>query len=98
MDGAAHTSGGVGGFLLNRWQPKKLGRLESISSGVPQANDSRVGPLSFEVMLPFCKSKLGFRIVQKIGNVRWQVNVPLSALYIVGIGLSGYSLFIGDNK
>ena len=28
-----------------------------------------------------------------LGNVRWQVNVPLSALYIVGIGLSGYSLF-----
>ena len=33
-----------------------------------------------------------------LGNVRWQVNVPLSALYIVGIGLSGYSLFKGDKK
>jgi hypothetical protein len=33
-----------------------------------------------------------------IGNVRWQVNVVLSALYIVGIGLSGYSLFKGDKK
>jgi len=31
-------------------------------------------------------------------NLRWQVNVPLSALYIVGIGLSGYSLFKGDKK
>jgi bacteriorhodopsin len=25
-------------------------------------------------------------------NVRWQVNVVLNALYVVGIGLSGYSL------
>ena len=33
-----------------------------------------------------------------IGNARWQVNVVLSALYIVGIGLSGYSLFKGDTK
>jgi hypothetical protein len=33
-----------------------------------------------------------------IGNARWQVNIPLSALYIVGIGLSGYSLFKGDKK
>ena len=28
-----------------------------------------------------------------LGNVRWQVNVVLSALYVVGMGLSGYSLF-----
>ena len=28
-----------------------------------------------------------------IGNARWQVNVVLSALYVVGIGLSGYSMF-----
>ena len=33
-----------------------------------------------------------------IGNVRWQVNIVLSALYVVGIGLSGYSLFKGDRK
>ena len=33
-----------------------------------------------------------------IGNVRWQVNIPLSALYVVGIGLSGYSLFKGEKK
>jgi hypothetical protein len=33
-----------------------------------------------------------------IGNARWQVNVVLSALYIVGIGLSGYSLLKGDTK
>jgi hypothetical protein len=33
-----------------------------------------------------------------IGNVRWQVNVVLSVLYIVGISLSGYSLFKGDKK
>jgi hypothetical protein len=29
-----------------------------------------------------------------IGHGRWQVNVLQSILYIVGIGLSGYSLFI----
>ncbi len=28
-----------------------------------------------------------------IGNARWQVNVLLSALYVVGIGLAGYSIF-----
>jgi uncharacterized membrane protein YhaH (DUF805 family) len=33
-----------------------------------------------------------------LGNARWQVNIPLSALYVVGIGLSGYSLFKGDKK
>jgi hypothetical protein len=33
-----------------------------------------------------------------IGNARWQVNVVQSALYVVGIGLSGYSLFKGDIK
>jgi hypothetical protein len=33
-----------------------------------------------------------------LGNARWQVNVFLSALYVVGIGLSGYSLFKGDKK
>jgi hypothetical protein len=33
-----------------------------------------------------------------IGNARWQVNVVLSVLYVVGIGLSGYSLFKGDKK
>ncbi|HUZ18387.1 MAG TPA: hypothetical protein VMV68_08355 [Spirochaetia bacterium] len=33
-----------------------------------------------------------------IGNARWQVNVVLSVLYVAGIGLSGYSLFIGDKR
>jgi len=33
-----------------------------------------------------------------IGNVRWQVNVVQSVLYVVGIGLSGYSLFKEDKK
>jgi hypothetical protein len=28
-----------------------------------------------------------------IGNARWQVNVVQSFLYLVGIGLSGYSIF-----
>jgi len=30
-----------------------------------------------------------------IANARWQVNVVLSLLYVVGIGLSGYSMFWG---
>ncbi len=33
-----------------------------------------------------------------IGNARWQVNIPQSVLYVVGIGLSGYSLFKGDKQ
>jgi len=33
-----------------------------------------------------------------IGNARWQVNVVQSVLYVVGISLSGYSLFKRDNK
>ena len=28
-----------------------------------------------------------------LGNARWQVNVVQSILYVVGIGLSGYSIF-----
>ena len=31
-----------------------------------------------------------------LGNARWQVNVLLSTLYVVGISLSGYSLFKED--
>ena len=41
---------------------------------------------------------LAFIASAPLGNARWQVNIPLSALYIVGIGLSGYSLFKGDKK
>jgi hypothetical protein len=33
-----------------------------------------------------------------LGNARWQVNLVLSILYIVGFGLSGYSIFKGDKK
>ena len=33
-----------------------------------------------------------------IGNARWQLYVIMSALYVAGIGLSGYSLFKGDRK
>jgi len=29
-----------------------------------------------------------------VGNVRWQVNLALSALYVVGLSLSGYSLLL----
>ena len=41
---------------------------------------------------------LAFVASAEVGNARWQVNVVLSALSIVGIGLSGYSLFKGDTK
>jgi hypothetical protein len=41
---------------------------------------------------------LAFVASAPIGNARWQVNVVLSVLYIMGIGLSGYSLFKGDKK
>jgi len=33
-----------------------------------------------------------------IGNARWQVNIVQSVLYVVGIGLSGFSLFKEDKK
>jgi hypothetical protein len=33
-----------------------------------------------------------------LGNARWQVNLVLSIFYIVGFGLSGYSIFKGDKK
>ena len=41
---------------------------------------------------------LAFAASAEVGNARWQVNVVQSVLYIVGIGLSGYSLFKGDKK
>jgi hypothetical protein len=36
---------------------------------------------------------MSFIAFSAIGNQRWQVNVVLSALYVVGIGLAGYSIF-----
>ena len=33
-----------------------------------------------------------------VGNARWPVNALQSVLYVVGIGLSGYSLFKGDKQ
>ena len=36
---------------------------------------------------------MAFIASARVGNVRWQVNVVLSVLYIVGIGMSGYSIF-----
>ena len=41
---------------------------------------------------------LAFIASAPIGNARWQVNVVLSVLYVVGIGLSGYSIFKGDKR
>ena len=37
---------------------------------------------------------LAFIASAAVGNARWQVNVLLSALYVVGIGLAGYSIYI----
>jgi hypothetical protein len=39
---------------------------------------------------------MAFLASSYIGHGRWQVNVVQSILYVVGIGLSGYSLFKGD--
>jgi hypothetical protein len=33
-----------------------------------------------------------------VGNARWQVNVVQSVLYVVGISLSGYSIFKGIER
>ena len=39
---------------------------------------------------------MAFLASSYIGHGRWQVNVVQSALYLVGIGLSGWSLFKGE--
>jgi len=39
---------------------------------------------------------MAFLASSYIGHGRWQVNVLQSVLYVVGIGLSGWSLFKGD--
>lgn len=41
---------------------------------------------------------MAFLASSYIGHGRWQVNVLQSILYLLGIGLSGYSLFKGDRK
>ena len=41
---------------------------------------------------------MAFIASAEVGHARWQVNVVQSILYVVGIGLSGYSLFKGDKK
>jgi hypothetical protein len=51
----------------------------------------QVGVIGFIEAMAFLASSY-------IGHGRWQVNVVQSVLYIVGIGLSGYSLFKGDKK
>ncbi len=38
---------------------------------------------------------MAFLASSHIGNGRWQVNVVQSALYLIGIGLSGFSIFKG---
>jgi hypothetical protein len=39
---------------------------------------------------------MAFIASASIGNARWQVNVVQSVLYLIGIGLSGWSLFKRD--
>jgi hypothetical protein len=39
---------------------------------------------------------MAFIASAEVGNVRWQVNVVQSVLYLVGIGLTGWSLFKRD--
>ncbi len=39
---------------------------------------------------------MAFVASAEVGNVRWQVNVVQSVLYLVGIGLSGWALFKRD--
>ena len=36
---------------------------------------------------------MAFIASAKVGHARWQVNVVLSILYVVGIGVTGYALF-----
>jgi cytochrome bd-type quinol oxidase subunit 2 len=36
---------------------------------------------------------MAFIASAQVGNARWQVNVLLSALYVSGIGVTGYALF-----
>jgi len=41
---------------------------------------------------------MAFIASAQVGHARWQVNVILSVLYILGIGLSSFALFTGDRK
>jgi hypothetical protein len=41
---------------------------------------------------------MAFIASAEVGNVRWQVNVVQSVLFLVGISLSGYSLFKGEKN
>ena len=50
-----------------------------------------VGVIGFIEVMAFLASSY-------IGNGRWQVNVVQSVLYLVGIGLSGFSIFKGAKK
>jgi hypothetical protein len=41
---------------------------------------------------------MAFIASAEVGNARWQVNAVQSVFYVVGIGLSGYSLFKGEKQ
>jgi hypothetical protein len=36
---------------------------------------------------------MAFIASAQVGHARWQVNIILSVLYVVGISLSGYAIF-----
>ncbi len=50
-----------------------------------------LGAIGFIEAMAFLASSL-------IGNGRWQVNVVQSVLYLVGIGLSGFSIYKGTKN
>ena len=50
-----------------------------------------VGVIGFIEVMAFLASST-------IGNGRWQMNVVQSVLYLIGIGLSGYSIFFQGAK
>ena len=65
--------------------PQKPGRRGKITFWI------LAGVIGFIEIMAFLASSY-------IGHGRWQVNVVQSVLYLVGIGLSGYSIFKGDKK
>jgi hypothetical protein len=55
-------------------------------------NDKRWAFWALLIVIGFVEI-LAFVASAPIGNARWQVNVVQSVLYVVGISLSGYSIF-----
>jgi hypothetical protein len=64
---------------------------KSLAAGQVSAFWSLLFAIGFMEVMAFLASSY-------IGNGRWQVNVLQSILYVAGIGLSGYSLFIRKER